>query len=330
MAKRRLQYEIATGKFTLPVSIIVSILFWGVFFFFKPVLAIDEAYPFRAVLLNLFSDDLIGYLLTFLCYGFIGYLLIEFNNAYAIIRMRTSLQTSIYCWLILSCPFLFVQNWACILSLCLGLSLYFLFRNYQKIQPVGTVFHTMFFLGLASLLFSKILLLYPILLLGTYNFKAFTLRTFFAGLIGLSVPYWFLLGHAFYYGQMSLFYSPFKDLIEFSPVFSTQVSIPFMLSASVVVLLLIVSSLHYALTSYEDKIRSRAYLNFLILLGIVIILLGVLQLEYADIWLQMLLPIVALLAGHLFALSRTWLSNMFFILSFIALLGTMCYNLWML
>lgn len=330
MAKRRLQYKVATGKFTLPVSIMMSIILGAAFFFLRPVAAVDDTYPFRVILLEFLSDDWMGYLLTSLCYGFIGYLLIEFNNAYTIIRMRTSLQTSIYCWLILSYPSLFLQNLGCILSLCLGLSLYFLFRSYQKIQPVGTVFHAMLFLGLASLLFPQILFLYPIFLLGIYNFKALTLRTFFAGFIGLSVPYWFLLGHAFYYGQMSLFYAPFKDLIDFIPVFSTQLQLPFVLFASIVILLLIVSSLHYALTSYEDKIRSRAYLNFLILLGFVIILLGVLQMQYAYVWLQMLLPIVALLAGHLFALSRTWFSNLYFILSLIALSGSMCYNLWML
>ncbi len=330
MAKRRLQYEIATGKFTLPVSIILSVMIWTVFFFFKPAVPAEDitSYPFREILSELLSDDWVRYLLTFLGYGLIGYLLIEFNNAYAIIRIRTSLQTSIYCWLILSYPFLFIRSVGCILSLCLGATLYFLFRSYQKTQPVGTVFHAMLFLGLAGLLFPKILLLYPVLLLGTYKFKALTLRTFFAGLIGLSVPYWFLLGHAFYYDRMSLFYAPFVDLTDFLPLFSTQVPLPLILFAAIVVLLLIVSSLHYALTSNEDKIRSRVYLNFLILLGFVIILLGILQMQYALIWLQMLLPLTALLTGHLFALSRTWLSNLFFIFSFIALCSSMCYNLW--
>lgn len=328
MAKRRFQYEVATGKLTLPVTILLSTVLWIVFSFFKPIPTLNSSYPFWQMLLEWVPGNVSGNIFCFLCYGVIAYLLIEFNNAYSIIRMRTSLQTSVYLLMILAFPFLHRLNIGCLVSLCTIISLYLLFRCYQKQQPVGYFFHSMLFMGIASLLFPKILLLVPVFLIGIYNFKALTMRTFFAGMMGLTLPYWFLFGHAFYHGKMDLFYIPFKELVCFQPLFSLNLGISFYISAGFTFFLLLVSSIHYWITSYEDKIRIRAYLNFLIIFSFSTIIFGVLQVQYVEILLQVLLPVVALLMGHLFALSHTKVSNLFFIFSILLLVIIMCYNLW--
>lgn len=330
MQRRRFQNEVATGKLTLPVTIITSTILWIVMFFLKPTPKADNPYLFWQELIKWIPSEGIDNILDFLLYGITGYLLIECNNAYSIIRVRTSLQASIYFLMILAFAFLHSLNVGCILSPCLGVSLYFLFRSYQRQQPVGYMFHSMLPIGLGSLLFPQFLFLTPILYLGAYNFKALTIRTFFAGIVGLSLPYWFLLGHAFFYSQMEMFYVPFQELTTFVPIDYSQLSIMSILSMGITVFLLIVSSIHYFVTSYQDKIRTRSYLNFLILIAIEVIIFWLLQPQHADVLLQLLLPVTALLTGHLFALSNTKASNLFFIFSILLLITITCYNLWML
>lgn len=330
MQRRRFQNEVATGKLTLPVTIMLSTILWIVVFFLKPMPKVGNPYLFWQELMKWIPSGNIDNILSFLFYGMTGYLLIECNNAYSIIRVRTSLQASIYFLMILAFTFLHNLNVGCILSPCLGVSLYFLFRSYQRQQPVGYIFHSMLPIGLGSLFFPPFLFLTPIFYLGAYTFKSLTIRTFFAGIVGLCVPYWFLLGHAFFYNQMELFYTPFQELVTFIPIDYSQLSIASILSMGITVLLLIVSSIHYFVTSYQDKIRTRFYLNFLIFIAISIVIFWLLQPQHADVLLQLLLPVTALLTGHLFTLTNTKVSNLFFIFSILLLITITCYNLWML
>ena len=330
MIRKRFQGKVATGKVTLPVAVVLSILLWIGAGLIETVSISKTDYLLEQELLKWVSTGFLNSLLSFVSYALCGYLLIEFNNAYSVIRVRTSLHVSLYILLVAAFPFLHTLSNGCIPGILLMLSIYFLFRGYQRHEPVGCIYHSMLFIGLGSLLFPQLLFFVPVLLLGAYNFKALTLRTFFAGLIGVSVPYWFLLGHAFFYGEMSLFYAPFIELCSFRPIDYSSIGLPLVVSVLFIVFLLIVSSVHYMLTSYQDKIRVRSYLNFFIYFSAFIIAFLCLQPQHIAVFLSLLLPIMAFLGGHLFALSNTKVSNLFFIFSVILLIAVTYFNLWML
>ena len=171
-------------------------------------------------------------------------------------------------------------------------------------------------IGLGSLLFPQLMLFVPIFWIGAYNFQSLQPKSFFASLVGWSVPYWLLLGHALYYGQMELFCQPFRELVTFAPIrFDYQ---PWKLATlGYLLVLFIVSAAHCLIAGYEDKIRTRSYLHFLILLNFCIFVYIGLQPVLSVHLMSFLLIGVSILAGHLFVLTNSRSSNIFFICAFI-------------
>lgn len=330
MIRKRFQSKVATSKFTLPVVVVLSTVLWIVTGFVKSFSVANASYPIWQETISWIPGDFLKEVLGYLLYAITGYLLVEFNNAYSIIRVRTSLQTSVYFLLIVICPALHTLQAGNIAALCLMLSLYFLLKGYQRPEPVGAAFISMLFMGLGTLFFPQLFYFVPVYYIGAYTFKSLALRPFFAGIIGLSVPYWFLAGHAFFYNEMELFYAPFLELVTFKPINYSFVEFPVLLTTGFVAMLFLVGINHYLMTSYQDKIRTRSFLNFISLQGIVILVFGLLQPQHAIVLLQLFLPGAALLIGHLFALTNTKTSNIFFIFTLILSIILTYSNLWML
>ena len=330
MARAGFRQKMATGRPVLPVTAVASFLLWLLFAVRRPDAGGVDAYVFRRLFDEHVSRTVYGPLASLLGYAAVVFLLIELNNAYAVIRIRTSFQSSLYAWLLVASLFLFVPSSGSVVALCLVAALYFLFRSYQSSHAAQWAFSCTLFLGAGSLLFPGLFLLSPVFLLGLYLFRAFHARSFWAGLLGWCVPYWFLWGHAFWHGRMDLFYAPFRELVSFAPLFSVPLPFSVLAVGLLAVLLLVCGSIHYGFSSYEDKIRSRAYLNFLVLLGFVLALLGVCQTQHAAMVLQLLLPVVSLLGAHLFSLLRARWANWFFLLFFVSVLLVALNGLWML
>lgn len=327
---KRLQNRITTGRFTLPAAILISAICW-----ILAIALLPEAkmHPNEYPLWKMFCDSCIpawaDRLSSFVLYALIGYLLIQLNNTFAIIRIRASVQTSVYLLLVSVCPYFHTLYAGDLASAAFLAALFFLFRSYQQVQSTGNLFHAFVFIGLGSLLLPQLMLFIPFLWAGAYSFRSLHVKSFFASLVGWSVPYWFLLGYAFYYGQMELFYLPFKELTSFVPV---QFYFEPWEQAILVYLfiLFIVSSAHCFTASYEDKIRTRNYLHYLILLSLCLFVYIGLQPASAHHLLPSLLICVSMLAGHLFMLTDSLGSNLFFICALAGLLLLFGFNVWML
>ena len=186
--------------------------------------------------------------------------------------------------------------------------------------------HAVVFIGLGSLLFPQLMLFVPIFWIGAYNFQSLQPKSFFASLVGWSVPYWLLLGHALYYGQMELFCQPFRELVTFAPTrFDYQ---PWELATlGYLLVLFIVSAAHCLIAGYEDKIRTRSYLHFILLNFCIFVYIG-LQPVLSVHLMSFLLIGVSILAGHLFVLTNSRSSNIFFICAFIGLFILLGFNIW--
>lgn len=109
MRTQRFQNRVTAGRFTLPVAILLSVACWILSAILLPDLDVQkDNYP----LWNTFCNSCIpawgNRLSSFILYSVIGYFLIGLNNAFAIIRMRASVQTGIYFLLISVCPSLHV------------------------------------------------------------------------------------------------------------------------------------------------------------------------------------------------------------------------------
>lgn len=330
MRTKRLQSRITAGRLTLPLAIMISVACWVLTAVLLPELKVQQDnYPlwqsFSSVCIPFWANRLISFIL----YSIIGYFLIELNNTFSIIRMRASVQTSVYFLLIAVCPSLHVLYAGDLAAAAFLIALFFLFKSYQQIRPAVDLFHAFIFIGIGSLLFPQLTLFIPLFWIGAYNFQSLQLKSFFGSLIGWSLPYWCLLGYAYYYGQMDSFYQPFRELATFMPI-RFDFEVWEMATIGYMLVLFMVSSGHCLVAGYEDKIRTRSYLHFLIFLNFCIFVYIGLQPALSVHLLSLLLIGVSILAGHLFALTNSRTANIFFIGALTGLFLLFGFNIWML
>lgn len=301
----KLQIDVASGRFTLPGVILVCLLLWIVTF-----TAWQEAISLLACALT-------------------AYLLIEINTAFTLIRTRTTLHVCFYVFLTTACTFLHPLQQATFVPLCFLIALFQLFRSYESPQVSGSIFHAFFFIGVGSLMFPQLLYFVPLFYLGMINLRSLTPKSFFAGLLGLTVPYWFFFGYAFYYDKLGFFYRPLVEAVRFQPVSYHSLGGGQLISCAVITLISLISSIHYFNVSYLDKVRTRIFLFFLLAIEVWTYLLGALQPQHFNVLLQIQIIIGSILAGHLFILTRNRFSGIFFIVTFVILIALTLYNLWM-
>lgn len=325
--QRRLQKKIMTGQATMPVAILIAIVCWvGTLLLWTHT---GDAHS-KDSLWDLWVSSHLpvwgNRTLSLLLYGVSGYLLTLLNNQFALIRTRASAQTTIFLLLTTACPLLHTFHAGTLAGITWVLSLSFLFRSYQDLSPESCLFHSFAFLSLGSLVSPEMLLLMPCYWMGAYMFRSLQLRSFLASLLGCSLPYWFLLGHALFHGQMELF-DGIWTLSHLGTLHPFHLALWQWVTLFYLFMLYIVSTIHSLLTGYDDKLRTRAYLQFLMLL-IAFLFLGTLLFTDAfNYWLSLLILGVSILSGHLFVLTQTRASNLFFIGSAIGLVALFCFNL---
>ena len=330
MAKKRFQANVVAGRYTLPATLLIVVVcrVVGQALLSEPGLSGGGGALWRQYVC--LSPDAAFYWGSFLLHVAVGWLLIVLNNAYAFIRTRASFQTSVY--LLLMTVFglgLYVPRAGDVASLLFVVSLFFLFRCYRNPPATGDLFLSAVCLSLGSLAVPQFLYLLPLYVVGVYTFQSLTFRGFFALLVGCVLPYWFLLAHAYWYGQMELFTAPFQDLASFQPLLEGLDRRRVFLLGYLFVLYA-VSAGRFLAKGYEDKIRTRCYLRFFILMGFCLFVYVLLQPVTGEQLVPVLLVCVSILAGHLFVLSRGRVANVFFILALLGVLALFVYNLWML
>lgn len=301
----RFQIQVATGRFTLPVVIPICLILWGI--------------TFRH------WSDWSNMAIT----AIIGYLMIEMNTAFTLIRTRTTLPVCIFGVIATSLFFLHPFGWNDLIPLAFILSVFQLFRSYESSSPAVPVFHAFLFIGLGSLIFPPFIYFLPLWWGSMIPFRSFSGKSFLASIIGIITPYWFLFGYAFWFEQLPLFLTPLKEMISFHPIDYGHLSLSESISWGTVTLLLTISGLHYWQIAYMDKTRTRIYHSFLVIAGFWTALFCILQPQYLHELLPMQLICTSFLSGHLFSLTRNRFSGIFFIVTFVALILLTSYNLWM-
>lgn len=304
MRENRFQIDIATGRFTLPVAILICLVLWAIG-----------------------SSDWTD-LATFGIVAFCGYLMIEMNTTFTLIRTRTTLPISIYWFLMSLLFFLHPFQWNRFAQLTFLLSVFQLFFSYESKHAPTHVYHAFLFIGLGSLAFPQLVYFAPLFALSTIAFRSLNAKSFFSALLGLLTPYWFLFGYAFYSDKMHLFYEPIQEMLHIYPIDYSILPVPVLLSASFVALLWLTCSVHYFQYAYLDKTQTRIYLSFIAYAGGWNTLLIALQPQHLYSLLPILAICTAILSGHLFTLTRNRFSGYLFIVTFVAAFALMIFNLW--
>lgn len=306
MRNRTLRNTIVTGKLTLPISIVLAALMW--------------TFTERNALANW-----AGYLMMVL----ITLVLQVMSNTSSIIRVRSWFLSS--CFIILCGLFTFQHTFdlSMLSELFYLIALFFLFSSYQQIHAEKKIFQAFFFLGLSSILMPQLLFMsFFFFVAMLVQLRVFTLRTVLAALIGIFVAIEIIVAFYFLSNHQENIVCYFNNITSFNPQHIKTWNLAHKASIGFVMFLVLLSVLHYSRTHFNDKIRTRMF--FYIIITQEFILLGLLALcpdNYKLLSGLILLESAPLLA-HYFVLTRGWIVDIFFFLTFILLLLLTAFNLW--
>ena len=315
------QHQIATGRSTFPVAVLISLALWIVPFEDKTEL------------------------LSLLAGGITSYLLIELNTTFALIRTRTELPSALFLCLYSSLIFLHPYEHTCWIQLFFMSTLFALFKSYESKRAPIHIFHAYLCLGLGSLFINDLIWLVPLVFIAMIELRSLTPRSFFAGLIGFSLPFWITLG---YHLTMDVLGNETVNGLGINMMIENHMNIFPMntswtsikaeyqslglvrgVSYGIILLLAIVGTACSKYNSYNDKVRTRSLIAALIPLEIGIVILGLIHPSFVDALLPILIVFAAISYGYLFALVFTRpIYNL--LLAVLALLvGIIYLNVWM-
>lgn len=306
---KRLQNKVAESRHTLPVALLYGTGVW------LAAGLIQQAWWIQ-----------------FACFALSVLLMVELNNKNLLIRIYSRAVSVTYILLFCSAVFLFPSWHNGFVQICVISSLLFLYACYQDTTTVGLTYYTFLMLGIGSIANPFLLFYLPIYwLMMVMIVYSFSLRTFFASLLGLLTPYWFLAGWIVYQdsGDLSAIIRHFSCLTEFQSPFDFQsVSRSCLYTIILTVSLWLIGIIHFIHTSYLDKIRVRQLYYSFIIIGIWSILLFVLQPRQEELTLGMLMITASPFFGHYVSLTHSKFTNItVWVLTVIILLTTV-FNLW--
>ena len=306
--KELLQNKISGSRLTLPVILCYAIGIW--------------------LLGGLIQKQ---WWIQFGCFLLTTNLMVLLNNSNALIRIYSRVISVTF--LVLSCMacFLFPSLYGNLTQLCIVAFYLILFQSYQDKAAAGLTYYGFLCIGLTSLTFVHILYFVPFLwILMLSCLQSFSLRTFFASLLGIITPYWLGICWLVYQGSLPLFVDHFAPLIRFHTPFDFSILNNSQTTTfAFVILLALIGAVHYFRTYYSDKIRTRQLFVIFIWIDLLTVAFICLQPQYYDPLIRILIINTAPLTGHFIALTHTKITNITFYLICITALLLTGYNLWM-
>ena len=235
-----------------------------------------------------------------------AFLIYRANYMLMIIREKTLMPFLLYILLVSSNPDFFPLKSTSPGIFCLIIAFYQLLTSYhQSGAAIQKIFNDSFFIGAGSLLWIHILWFLPVFWLGMYNFKILTPRTFLSSLIGTGVVYWFLLGWCVWQHDYTSFSIPFASLCDIGlpdilhrPFLTDWMQIVF------IVFLAMISTINILLHEYEEGLRTRRFLSFLILFAVASSGLFLLYRRSSDEFLGIVCMPVSILVSHFFTVNK--------------------------
>ena len=305
---KRIQNKTAESRRTLPTAMLYGTAIW--------------------VLAGLFKEQ---WWLQFACFILSVLLVMRINSKNLLIRIYSRSVSVAFIFLSCAAVFLFPSLAGGIVQLCCIAALMLLFDSYQDQTAVGSVYYAFLFLGLGSMFDAHVIFYLPLLwFMMKIIVYSLSWRTFFASLLGLATPYWFMSGWLLWQkdGDFQAIVNLFavQDILQF-PFDFGSVTLACLLLMAFTTLLMVIGSMHFIHSSFRDKIRVRQIYYGFITLGIFSLALWVLQ-PHNELAIRMLILTTSPLIGHYWALTNSRLSNIICIILSGTLVVLTALNLW--
>jgi hypothetical protein len=235
----------------------------------------------------------------------------ELNNTNALIRIYSRMVSCSFLVMTSMSLFLFRTINVAVVQITFITFLLFLLRTYQRPNATGLTFYAFCALGMGSIVFPQVLLFLPALwIVMAVYMQSFSPRVLLSTIFGIITPYWFVVAWLFYTDNIDWLGTHFLSVFQFGkPFFASGVGLHEWLTFGFVLLCAIIGGVHFAMYSYQDRIRIRMIYELFIILNALTVIFAILQPRHFDFLLGMSIVLTAPLIGHWLALTHTRLSN---------------------
>ena len=307
MQKKRIQNRIAESRWTQAWVVSAAMLVW--------------------IVAGLHSLTVVA---PGVCLLLATYLMMELNNANALIRIYSRMVSCSFIVLATMAVFMFPSIRSSIVMLGMVGFYSLSFRCYQDTNAPGWIFYAYFCIGMASVVWVQMLYFLPILwVISRTNLLSLSGKSFVASLLGITLPYWFYAPYLAAKGEISLLAKHFLQLGVFEkPLDFTSLTTSNIAVLAYVLLCAIIGIIHFSNQKRNDSIRIRLFFQVFITIDIATIVFLFLQPQHFEALLSVLIVTTSPLIAHFFALTHTRITNWVFILLSAAALIITIINLW--
>lgn len=255
--------------------------------------------------------------------------MVELNNRNALMRTYSRMVSCSFLALITMATLPSPSLKASIVTMCFIAFYLIIWNGYQDKHATGWTFYAFFCIGLASTVFIQAIYYLPILWLMMIFFtNTFSVRTFFASLIGVVTPYWFSAGYYFYTDNTDGLIAHFLEFVNYHELFDySQITAHQVVTFTFVIVLGIIGTIHFLRTSYADKIRTRMIYESFIMMNFITLAFLVLQPQH-DYELGGIMTVsTAPLIAHFITFTKGKVSNLTFIVLLAVMVVILLFNL---
>jgi len=231
----------------------------------------------------------------------IAFLLLQLNYTFNIIQQHTFLPVLFYLIFVGSNPALYYDLKGNIAALCFTVCYFFLFDSYQKPHSQVNALNISLWLVLGSLLWTPLLLIFPVVWIGFYRFQCFNARVFFASLIGFAIVYLLIFAWSVFQGDKDIFFS---SLPQFDSLFSFQTPAFTVLEWIACGFLLFISLIigtYLFFFNVSERVWTISALRYLFFSLVIIFVFFFLQSENKSTWGLIIYVPIAFLSGYYFS-----------------------------
>lgn len=242
------------------------------------------------------------------------YLMFLLDKANVLLRIYSQLVPSSFLVLVMVGNLIFPSVQSTVVQVSFVGYYLFSLSTYQDSSAAGYTFYAYVCIGIASTVFIQILFFVPLLcFLHKTKVLSMSRKSFWAALLGLLVPYWFMGVYAVYKNQFGRLIEHFTNIVIFQPFFDISVvSTPQLLTFSYISLLAFVGISNSLGNRSGDKIRTRMFYEMFSLIDICCMAFIILQPQHFDRLLPIMIVTTAPLIAHFFAFANTTFNNMVF------------------
>jgi hypothetical protein len=137
----------------------------------------------------------------------IAFSILQLNNAFNIIQVRTFLPATFYLLFMGVNPIFYNDIKGSVAAFFIVLCYHFLFTSYQKPLSQVSALNISLLLVIGSLLWPPLLFFFPVIWQGFHHFQSFNVRVFFASLTGFAIVYLFIFTLSIILEDKTIFFS---------------------------------------------------------------------------------------------------------------------------